>query len=102
MIEIKRRRNRVLKISTAIDKLFEHEIYKSENYQKARVVFIWQSLNPDTINRYIKKVYVHQSRLYVYTAHAVIRHQLYMLKGNYLKQINKCLNEFKIEDIIFK
>ena len=99
MIQNKRR---ILKISTAIDRLFEHEISKSENYQKARAVFMWQRLNTAAINRYIKKVYVYDSRLYVYTAHAVIRHQLYMLKSNYLRQINKSLTEFKIQDIIFK
>lgn len=95
-------KDRILKISTALDKLFEQEICKSENYQKARTVFIWRKLNTPAINRYIKKVYVYRSRLYVHTTHAVIRHQLYMLKTNYLRQINKALEEFEIEDIIFK
>ena len=102
MILGNKRDNKILKISTAIDKLFENEICKSKNYQKARTVFIWKSLNTDAVNRYTKKVYVYQSCLYVYIAHAVVRHQLYMLKSSYLKRINMYLTDCQIKDIIFR
>ncbi len=102
MLKKKERYGNVVKISKAVDYLFQESAFQEKDYQKAFAVFTWKKLNTKIINKHTQKVYVQGSYLYVQIKYSVLRHELYMLKETYLSKINSNLKGYKIKDIIFK
>ena len=70
--------------------------------QERRIIEGWDEVMGRSVSRATDKLYIRNRVLYVHLSSSVLRNELFMLRDDILKKLNRLAGEEVIKDISFK
>ncbi|MDR1056337.1 MAG: DUF721 domain-containing protein [Prevotellaceae bacterium] len=95
------RRSKTMQIN-ALLQLFIKEFKLEKGLLENRTLNLWDEVMGNMVAKATRLKYIKDGKLYVYLSSSVIRHELFMMRTEIVKEINRRVGQDIINDLILK
>ena len=95
------RRSETVQVN-ALLKLFIKEFNLEKGLLENRVLTLWDETMGGMVAKATRQKYIKDGKLFVYLSSSVIRHELFMMRGEIVKEINRRIGQDVISELVLK